>query len=296
MLTYQISATDHGRRAVSFLQNLIPGAPLSYLHKVLKGKNFTINGTPPSACTILRISDNVAIKETERMKTFMNFPSSTPDILLEDDRIMIFNKPSGIAVHRTAEHGNRNLMNWAKEFIEMRDGKTCRLYPVNRLDKGTSGAIIAAKSSEFAGDFGKLFQEGLIYKSYLALVSGKMQDEGIIDAPLDGKEAVTTFRTIFHGGGASLLLVNTHTGRTHQIRRHLADVGHPLLGDKRYGGKNLQGFNNDALHAWGLDFPYRFSGQYTSLYAPVTSMFLKNLENIAGCAVCNIFDSLIKYR
>jgi RluA family pseudouridine synthase len=293
MLTYQISAVDHGRRADSFLQNLIPDAPLSYLHKLLKGKNFTLNGIAPSPGTILRMSDMVAIKETERMKSFMSILRSAPDILLEDERIIIINKPSGIAVHRTAEHGDRNLMNWATDFITMRDGRTCRLYPVNRLDKGTSGAIIAAKGPEFAGHYGNLFQEGLVKKRYLALASGKLPVEGLIDAPLDGKEALTTFRTICPGERASLILVQTLTGRTHQIRRHLADIHHPLIGDKRYGGRTRQEFNNDALHAWRLDFRDPFSGQDLTVCAPVTPAFLKNIETLAGNAVRHIIDSLI---
>ena len=294
MLTYQISAVDHGRRAESFLQNLMPAAPLSYLHKVIKGNNFTLNGTQASVETILRLADIVAIKETARLKSFISNRPSAPDILLEDERIIILNKPSGIAVHRTAEHGDLNLMNWATEWMQIRDGRACRLYPVNRIDKGTSGAIIAAKGPEFAGHYGKLFQEGLVEKRYLALVSGKMPAEGIIDSPLDGKEAVTTFRTIFHGARASLLLVHTLTGRTHQIRRHLSDIRHPLIGDKRYGGKNMQGFNNDALHAWMLNFRDPFSGQDSNVYAPVTPMFLKNIETLTGNAVRSIIDSLVE--
>ena len=273
---------------------MTPEAPLSYLRKVFKGKYFTLNGIAPPPGTILRMSDVVAIKETDRMKSFMGILRSSPDILLENERIIIINKPAGIAVHRTAEHGDRNLMSWATELIMMRDGRTCRLYPVNRLDKGTSGAIIAAKCPEFAGHYGKLFQEGLVKKSYLALASGKLPKEGLVDVPLDDKEAVTAFRTIYSGKRASLLLVRTFTGRTHQIRRHLEKIRHPLIGDKRYGGKILQEFENDALHAWRLDFRDPFSGQDLAIHAPVTRTFLKNIETLAGNSAKSIIVSLVE--
>ncbi len=293
MLRYKISALDHGRRAESFLQNLMPAAPLSYLRKVINAGNVTTNGIPSSPETVLRLSDDVEIKETAKTKSFLSNRPCAPDILLEDKNIIIFNKPSRMPVHRTAENSGEDLIELAMKYLESRDNRAVKLYPINRLDKGTSGAVMTAKSSVLAGHYGKLYQEGLVQKRYLVFVLGKMQNEGLIDLPLDGKEAVTPFQTLFRGQMVSLLSVRPLTGRTHQIRRHLAALRHPLIGDKRYGGKNVQGFNNDALHALMLSFRDPFSGQERTIYAPVTLQFLKNLENLTGESAHSIIHSFM---
>ncbi len=294
MLIYRISATDHGRRVESFLQNLLPTASLSYLHKIIKAGNVAKNETQCLPETILRISDVITVKETAKTKTLLNDRSLAPDILFEDDHIIIFNKPSGLPVHRTSEQGEENLVTIGMKFVESRDKMACKLYPVNRLDKGTSGTVMTAKSSSLAGSYGKLYQEGKVEKLYLAFVLGKMRDEGRIDIELDGKEAVTAYRTLYRGDNASLLSVRPLTGRTHQIRRHLAASNHPLISDKRYGGRNLQRFNNDALHAFMLSFRDPLCGAYRTIYAPITSRFLKNLENLAGDSVHSILNYLVE--
>ncbi len=294
MLIYRISATDHGRRAESLLQNLMPTASLSYLNKIIKAGNITKNEVRCSPETVLRISDAIAIKETAKTKALIDISSHAPDILFEDEYIIVFNKQSGLPVHHTSEQGEENLVTIGMKFLESRDNKACKLYPINRLDKGTSGTVMTAKSSSLAGAYGKLYQEGKVDKLYLVLVSGKMPDEGRIDMGLDGKEAVTAFRTLYRGDRASLLSVHPLTGRTHQIRRHLSESKHPLIGDKRYGGKNLQGFNNDALHAFMLSFRDPFCGLDRIIYAPITARFLKNLEALAGDSVHSILNSLIE--
>lgn len=292
MLTYQISASDHVRRIESFLQNLMPAAPPSYLRKLIKGGNILINGGVRSSGTILLLSDTVSIKETVKTGNFLANRLSAPDILFEDDRIIILNKPAGIPVHRSAEHGGENLVEHATLYLQTRDNRTIKLYPVNRLDKGTSGAVITAKSSAIAGVFGKLFQEGLVEKRYLAFIAGGMHEEGVIDYPLDGKEAVTAFQTLFQGDKAALLVARPLTGRTHQIRRHFALVNHPLIADKRYGGKSLRGFNSEVLHALKLSFQDPSTGDDRSIFAPPAPGFLQNMATLAGDSYLSLLHAL----
>ncbi len=292
MIRFQISATDHGRRTESFLQNLMPTSPASYLRKILKSGNVMIDGNPPSPDTVLRLSNLVEIKETGKTSFFLNNRTWAPDILYENENMILFNKAHGMPVHRSAEHGADNLLDQAAKFLESRDGKVARLYPVNRLDKDTSGIVLAAKKPASAGYFGRLFQEGLVEKRYLALVLGKTSPEDQVCIPLDGKEAVTSFRTLFQDNKLSLLCVHPLTGRTHQIRRHLAEWGHPLVGDKRYGGTCPRGYNNNTLHAFMLSFRDPKSGSDLTFQAPVTLDFLKNLETLAGTTASSILQSL----
>jgi RluA family pseudouridine synthase len=293
MLRFKISATDHGRRTESFLQNLMPSAPISYLRKILKSGNVSIDGNPSSPDTVLRLSNIAEIKETAKTLFFLNNRCWAPDILSEDENMIVFNKAPGLPVHRTAEHGGENLLDQAMGFLESRDGKMTRLYPVNRLDRGTSGIVLAAKKSSTAGLYGKLFQEGLVEKRYLAFVLGKTPAEGQVSAQLDGKDAVTSFRTLFQDDKVSLLYVYPLTGRTHQIRRHLSESGHPLVGDKRYGGANPRGYNRNALHAFMLSFRDPLSGRYRTIHAPITPEFLKNLETLACNSAYSILQSLV---
>jgi 23S rRNA pseudouridine955/2504/2580 synthase len=126
----------------------------------------------------------------------------------------------------------------------------CKLYPVNRLDRGTSGAVIMAKSSSSAGIYGRQVKESGLDKLYLALVTGIPPENGVITEPLDDKESETRYRILLQGRENALLAVTPISGRTHQIRRHLEAIGHPVVGDKRYGGGELDDYNGFALHSF----------------------------------------------
>jgi 23S rRNA pseudouridine955/2504/2580 synthase len=129
-------------------------------------------------------------------------------------------------------------------------GTACKLYPVNRLDRGTSGTVILAKSSSAAGIFGRQVKETGLEKLYLALVEGLPPGSGSICEPLDDKESETRFTILLPGNGCTLLAVVPISGRMHQIRRHLEMIGHPVLGDKRYGSHELPDYEGFALHSF----------------------------------------------
>ena len=157
MLTYQIEAPDHFRRVDSFLRNLMPTAQASYLKKLLSAGHLTLNGAPIEGSYILKGGDTLNLKESSKITAFIAKTQPELDILFEDTWIACFNKAQGIAVHRTEDADEANLVDQADLFLKRRDGVS-RLRPVNRLDKGTSGAIILAKSAVAAGMFGKMVQ------------------------------------------------------------------------------------------------------------------------------------------
>lgn len=292
MLNYSATIADHGRRMDSFLRSLLPAASSSYLRKLFKGGGVTLNGGAVSPDALLRFSDTVAIKESGRIRELLVADRTVPDILFEDEHLVVFNKPAGLPVHRTAEHGGHNLVEIGMALLGQR-GLQVKLYPVNRLDRGTSGVVLMAKSSAKAGLFGRLFQEGLVAKRYLCAVSGKTGEAGVIDLPLDDKESRSEFRTLYSGKGLSILVVTPVTGRLHQIRRHLSAVGHPVIGDRRYGGAALRDLDGHALHSCHLSFPHPVTGSKFDIFAPPPEAFAGYLARILDGEIVPLLDSLM---
>jgi 23S rRNA pseudouridine955/2504/2580 synthase len=248
MLTYSVTPHDHCRRLESFLRSLLPQASLAYPRKLIRSGAIKLNGAQASADSLLAVGDRVTVKESAALTALLSTDRPDLDILYEDDAIVIVNKASGLAMHRTAEQ-ETNLVEQGVSFMAWR-ATPCKLYPVNRLDRGTSGAVILAKSSSAAGMFGRQVKERGLDKLYLALVAGRPDAEGVIDAPLDGKECRTRYRILTEGSGCSLLEVVPLSGRMHQIRRHLEMIGHPILGDRRYGGRDVPELSGFALHSF----------------------------------------------
>lgn len=248
MLTYAISEHDHYRRLESFLRNLLPAAPAAYPRKLIKSGAVKLNAAGATPDTLLSLHDRVTIKESATLTALLTDSRPLLDILYEDDRIVIVNKPAGLPMHRTAELEN-DLVAHGMAFMARR-GTPCKLYPVNRLDRGTSGTVIMAKSSSAAGMFGRQVKETGLDKLYLALVAGNVVAGGVISEPLDDKESETRHAVLAHGSGCSLLAVTPISGRMHQIRRHLEMIGHPVMGDKRYGHREIPELPGIALHSF----------------------------------------------
>ncbi|MRR54381.1 MAG: RluA family pseudouridine synthase [Deltaproteobacteria bacterium] len=292
MITYSATIADHGRRMDSFVRSILPAASVSYLRQILKGGSVLLNDAPATPDQLLRFSDTIALKETSRIRSLLVPRTNGPDILYEDDDVAIFNKPAGLSVHRSAEHGIRNLVDTGIAFFGRR-GIELKLYPVNRLDRETSGLVLLAKSSAKAGAFGKLFQEGLVEKRYLTVVSGKTAESGVIDLPLDEKESRSEFRTLCTRKGVSILSVTPITGRSHQIRRHLSSIGHPVMGDLRYGGKRNRELGSHALHSYRLAFPHPVCGAPLSIFAPLPQEFAGYLSRILDGEIVPLLDALL---
>jgi len=163
-------------------------------------------------------------------------------------------------------------------------GREGKLRPVNRIDRDTSGVIIMAKSASAAGMFGRMVKEVGMSKLYLAMVAGRLPGEGSITAPLDGKESETRYRLLFRGDDRALAAVYPLTGRMHQIRRHFKIAGHPILGDRRYGGPVLPGLSGHFLHSFRTGFTHPATGRMHQIYAPLPEQFLELISRLAGDA------------
>ena len=187
--------------------------------------------------------------------------SDEPTLILDRQGLLFFHKPAGYASHPGGLHKEPDMVTWIREHHPSGEEAS----PINRLDLETSGIFVAAGEKEARGLAGSWFSDGLVQKTYLALVRGRTRKKGVIQRPLrshSGKnmeEARTAYRLLGWIGPYSLLQVEPATGRKHQIRRHLTGLGHPIIGDKRYGNGKKE--RNPILaprcwlHAWKLQLP-----------------------------------------
>ena len=253
----------------------MPTSPFGYARKLIKNGAAKINSAPATADTLLSIHDTITLKESSATTAQLAPVRPDLDILYEDNHILIANKPPGLPMHRTAEFED-NLVEAGQGYMIQR-GTPCKLYPVNRLDRGTSGAVIMAKSSSSAAIYGRQVKETGLDKLYLALVWGIPENNGVIKEALDGKESETRYNIILAGENCSLLAVTPISGRMHQIRRHLSSIGRPVVGDKRYGGGDLPELSGFVLHSFRTTLALTESGELT-VCAPLSDELLKLCE------------------
>ncbi|SNB46033.1 RluA family pseudouridine synthase [Geobacter sp. DSM 9736] len=294
MIIYDITETDHCRRVESLLQNILPAAPLSYLRKIIRSGHVTVNDTATNADFIVQLGDRIGLKETGRTRKLLAPQRPRLDILFEDDWIVVIDKEPGIAVHRAAEVDHHNLVELGELMLGSREVLPMRikLRPVNRLDRGTSGAIVLAKSPTAAGIFGRMVKEEGFGKLYLAIVQGTPPPAGTIEIPLEGKESRTEYRVLFQGNGAAVAAVNPRTGRMHQIRQHFRLAGHPVIGDKRYGGKPLHDYPGIGLHSFVTSFTHPVTNTFHLVPAPLPAGMYGILKDLSDTETTRLIREL----
>ena len=200
------------------------------------------------------------------------------DLLYADEHLVVAQKPSGLLVHRGWDNDDDVAM------FRVRDAIGGYVYPVHRLDRGTSGALVFARTKAAASALAQAFENGAVEKSYLALVRGAPPESGTIDHAIQKREdgprvpAVTRFRVVARSpvDRCSLVEASPETGRLHQIRRHLRHIDHPLVGDVNYGSGVINrhyraryGLHRLALHARRVAFAHPETGVRVDVVAPV---------------------------
>ena len=295
-----LRADQEGERLDQFLSRSMEGLTRSAAQRLLEEGAVTVNGRGAKKNTRTAPGDAVALSLPDPEPVDI-LPQDIPlDMVYEDEDVIAVNKPVGLVVHPAAGHPDGTLVNALLYHCgNSLSGINGALRPgiVHRIDRDTSGLIIAAKSDAAHLALAAQLQDHSLYREYEAVCVGNLkQDQGTVNAPiarhptdrkkmavnfLQGREAVTHWTVLERFSGYTHIQCRLETGRTHQIRVHMAHTGHPLLGDMVYGSKKpWPGLAGQCLHARRLSFVHPRTGERLTLECPLPSWFQEVLTKL----------------
>ena len=298
MESFEVEAEQEGERLDKFLSIIYPEFSRAFFQKLIKSKQVSVNETPQKASYCVKIDDIVTVEIPDAVETTIE-PENIPlDILYEDDDVLIVNKPKGMAVHPSAGHYSGTLVNaimyHCKDTLSGINGEI-RPGIVHRIDMDTTGSLIVCKNDEAHVNIAQQIKEHSVNRIYVGIVCGNVkEDSGTVEGAIgrhpierkkmainekNGKPAITHYKVLERFKNYTYMQFKLETGRTHQIRVHMASIGHPLLGDTLYSSgrspfKHLQG---QCLHAKTIGFIHPKTGEYMEYSAPLPEYFEKLL-------------------
>lgn len=304
-ISLQADETYMDERLDKFLSAMLPDQSRSYLQKIIKDGNVLVNGEPKKSSYRLEDGDEVTADLPELKSPDIELENIPLDILYEDDSILMVNKPKGMVVHPSAGHYTGTLVNavlWHCQGQLSGINGVSRPGIVHRIDKDTTGVLVVCKNDAAHNAVAAQLKEHSITRKYRAIVHGVIkEDEGTVDAPIgrhpterkkmasgvkNGKRAVTHYRVLERFQGYTYVECQLETGRTHQIRVHMASIHHPLLGDTVYGpAKDSHHLEGQTLHAMVLGLIHPVTGEYLEVEAPLPEYFenlLKKFRAMSG--------------
>ena len=287
-----------GLRLDRFLALELTDFSRARLQTLIRSGFVRLNGKTPRPRDLVRAGDIAELTEPAIEKIEAEPEQIALEILFDDDDLLVLSKPAGLVMHPGAGHRQHTLVNALLAHCKNLSGIGGKERPgiVHRLDKETSGVLVVAKNDSTHRDLSKQFAARTMQKIYLVLVDGiPRKSSGVIDKAIarhpvhrqrmsiarrQGRAAKTEYRVLRSGSGMSFLECTLHSGRTHQIRVHLHHLGHPVLGDKSYGGKRAGPFPRQMLHAWKLAFRHPRTSEVMTFEAPIPTDFAEALGQI----------------
>lgn len=279
-LQHTVKAEEAGRTVREIATGSL-GVSGRMIQRLTRSRGISLNRKPAQLARKVNAGDIVAVRVGEDADSSLAPVMMDLDVVHEDDDVVVVNKPPFLLVHPVAPHHTRTLAHGIAHHLR-EAGVRAKVRPVHRLDRDTSGLVLFAKSAFAHQHLDRQLRERSMRREYLALVDGNVEtDHGVIDAPIarrrdqpalrevrtGGDDARTSYRVVERLDGATLVALELETGRTHQIRVHMAHLGHALLGDAQYGGRPLPGLVRQALHAWKLGFSQPRTGEMVEVNA-----------------------------
>ena len=292
-----VSKDEEGTRLDKYLSNQFPEISRVYIQKLIEEGNILVNDKKEKASYKVKENDNVFMEEVEIIDLNVEAEDIPLDIVYEDNDIIVINKPQGMIVHPAPGVYKGTLVNallyHCKDLSSINGVK--RPGIVHRIDKDTSGLLVVAKNDKAHESLSNQLKDKTMNREYLAIVHGVInENRGKINAPIgrdlksrikmavvkDGKNAITHFEVLERFKKYTLVYCQLETGRTHQIRVHMAYIGHPLAGDPVYGPKVTLPGNGQYLHATKLKLVHPSTGKNMSFESPIPVYFSKMLNDL----------------
>lgn len=306
-----LSASDAGQRLDRYLRKLLVAMPLSAIFKHLRSGRIRVDGkkAKPDLRLVAGMVLSLDLSERDlaavsraapttaappRSRSLVERPRSgrarAPAVVFRDEHLLVVDKPSGMASQPGSGHDGDDLVTWVRRELPHRVTATFAPGPAHRLDVGTSGLVAIGLTPAAARALAESFRDGTAHKQYVAVVHGvPVPPRGTIDAPLltvpaaradqpkvrvdaRGQVARTDYEVLSSRGDRSLVRLRLHTGRLHQIRAHLSHLGHPVVGDRRYGS-SVRLPDAIRLRAVRLELPHPVTGESLVLEAPPAAEF-----------------------
>jgi len=280
-----VEASGEGKRLDVFIKEREPDFSRTVIQALIAADKVRVNGKSVKAHHKLRLGDRVQWARPELPKCEVVAEDIPLSVLFEDEAVCVIDKPAGLVVHPGAGHREHTLVHALLHHVSSLS-QLSRERPgiVHRLDKETSGVMVVAKTNAAHMDLARQFKDHTIERRYVALVDGDVAfDEGVVDIPIrrhatdrqrmtagysdDAKEARTLYKVIRRFGSFTAVSFLPQTGRTHQLRVHMAYLGHPILGDRVYGKK--KNFPRLALHAEALAFTHPVTQERVHFSSPL---------------------------